>query len=72
MVQYFGAEDMRHRFIESHVYFDACNLYGWSMSEYLPIGGFMWGDVSRFDDWTEFTINLKDDQDEGYMFVNCN
>ena len=48
-------------------YFDACNLYGWSMSEYLPIGGSMWVDVSRIDDWVEFILNLKDDQDVGYM-----
>ena len=25
------------------LYFDATNLYGWAMSQYLPYGGFKWG-----------------------------
>ena len=29
------------------VYLDACNLYGWSMSQYLPTGCFMWVELSR-------------------------
>ena len=27
----------------------------------------MWVDVSSIDDWIEFILNLKDDQDEEYM-----
>ena len=50
------------------LYFDACNLYGWSMGQYLPIGGFMWVEVSEREDWAEFILNLKDEQDVGYMF----
>ena len=45
------------------VYLDACNLYGWAMSEYLPNGGLKWMEVSSNADWAEFILNLKDDQD---------
>ena len=51
------------------VYLDARKLYGWAMSEYLPTGGFRWVEFSSFADWTEFILNLKDDQDEGYMLM---
>ena len=54
--------------LRSIVYFDACNLYGWYMGQYLPIGGFMWVEVSEREDWAEFILNLKDEQDVGYMF----
>ena len=49
------------------VYLDACNLYGWSMSQYLPTGGFRWVEVSEIKDWKEFILNQKDDQDVGYI-----
>ena len=34
------------------IYFDAKNLYGWAMSQYLPYGGFEWlsqEEINRFD-----------------------
>ena len=49
------------------VYLDACNLYRWTMCEYLPTGGFMWVEVSSITDWTQFILNQKDDQDGGYI-----
>ena len=38
--------------ISSIVYFDANNLYGGSMSNYLPVGDFEW----NTDEWTEEKI----------------
>lgn len=48
------------------MYFDACNLYGWAMSQLLPVEGFRW--------LTEKEMNLLDitsiskDGYEGYVF----
>ena len=37
---------------------DANNLYGYAMSQYLPVGDYQWNN----DDWTvERILNLKDD-----------
>ena len=37
------------------------------LCNFLPIGGFIWVDVSSIDDWAEFILNKKEDQDVGYM-----
>ena len=63
---------------------DANNLYGWSMSQMLPTGGFKWLDLKKglptpgviesmdrqrtINEWTEDIMNLKDDDSKGYMF----
>ena len=34
------------------MYFDANNLYGWAMTQYLPYGGFVWmneGEINGFN-----------------------
>ena len=52
----------------SHVFhaLQVNNLYGVSMSDYLPINGFKW--VSDTHKWTQQTVeNVKDDADVGYM-----
>ena len=47
------------------VYLDANNLYGHSMCQYLPVGGFKW----NVEEWTkEKILNLKDDSIDGYLF----
>jgi hypothetical protein len=49
----------------SILYLDANNLYGWSMSQYLPTKDFKWCD----DVWSaEKIMNIADDADTGYMF----
>uniref|UniRef100_A0A2S2NAY5 DNA-directed DNA polymerase n=1 Tax=Schizaphis graminum TaxID=13262 RepID=A0A2S2NAY5_SCHGA len=44
-------------------YLDANNLYGWSMSKYLPTGDFKWVDnLDNFD-----IINISDKSPKGYI-----
>ena len=50
------------------MYLDANNLYGWAMSQKLPVGGFKWikkDDLSKFD--TKFITNYDENSDKGYI-----
>ena len=51
----------------SHLtYLDAHNLYGWAMSQKLPVKGFMWeNDLSKFN--AEFIKNYYENSNEGYF-----
>ena len=51
----------------SHLmYLDAKNLYGWPMSEKLPVNGFKWeNDLSRFNE--RFIKNYNENSDIGYF-----
>ena len=47
-------------------YLDANNLYGWAMSEPLPVDGFDWiKDLSKIDE--DFIKNYDKDNDRGYL-----
>ena len=47
-------------------YLDANNLYGWAMSQKLPVNGFKWiNDVTGIDE--EFIRNCNEDNDKGYI-----
>ena len=47
-------------------YLDANNLYGWAMSEPLPVNGFdSVEDVSKIDE--DFIKNYNEDSDKGYI-----
>ena len=49
-------------------YLDANNLYGWPMSQKLPVTNFKWiekDDISKFDE--EFIKNYDEDSDQGYI-----
>ena len=47
-------------------YLDANNLYGWAMSQKLPVSGFKWEkDMSKFTE--EFIKNYDEDGDKGYI-----
>jgi len=42
-------------------YLDANNLYGWSMSQPLPCGGFKWMDENELESWYDRTCILEVD-----------
>ena len=47
-------------------YLDANNLYGWAMSQKLPLNGFKWvEDISRINE--EFIKNYDENNDKGYI-----
>ena len=48
------------------MYLDANNLYGWPMSQKLPVNGFKWAEkLSRFNDI--FIRNCNENSDIGYF-----
>ena len=48
-------------------YLDAGNLYGWAMSQKLPVNGFKWvKNTSKIDE--KFIKNYDEDSDKGYIF----
>ena len=47
-------------------YLDANNLYGWAMSQKLPVNGFKWiEDTSRISE--EFIKNYNENNNKGYI-----
>ena len=47
-------------------YLDANNLYGWAMSQILPVSGFKWKkNMLKFNE--EFIKNYDEDSDKGYI-----
>ena len=47
-------------------YLDANNLYGWAMSQKLPVSGFKWEkDMSKFT--KEFIKSYDEHSDKGYI-----
>ena len=47
-------------------YLDANNLYGWAISQKLPVNGFKWiNDVTEIDE--KFIKNYNEDSDKGYI-----
>ena len=50
------------------MYLDTSNLYGWAMSEKLPVNGFKWIEKSRLSRFNEIFIkNYNQNSDEGYF-----
>ena len=50
-------------------YLDANNLYGWAMSQKLPVDGFKWveeDDLSKVNE--SFIKNYNENSDKGYIF----
>ena len=48
------------------MYWDANNLYGWWMSQKLPVHNFKWEKTSKFDG--SFMKNYNENSEKGYMF----
>ena len=49
------------------LFVESSNIYGWAVSQYLPTGGYEWVKVSENEDWTEFILKQGDEQEEGYF-----
>ena len=48
------------------MYFDASNLYGWAMTQYLPYGGFKWVTKKEI---SKLNLSLiRGDSLSGYIF----
>ena len=52
-------------------YLDASNLYGWAMSQKLPVDGFKWIETSlidkSFNKFIKLIKNYDEESDEGYI-----
>jgi len=48
------------------MYLDAKNLYGWAMSQYLPIGGFKWMTEKQINKLVK-KVYINPDADKGYI-----
>ena len=49
-------------------YLDANNLYGWTMSQKLPVNNFKWvKDTSKINE--EFIKNYNENNKKGYIFL---
>ena len=56
----------RHRFLDA--YLDASNLYGWAMSQKLPVNGFKWVEKSKLSRCNErFIKKYNENSDIGYF-----
>ena len=50
------------------MYLDASNIYGWAMSQKLPVNGFKWVEKSRLSRFNEIFIkNYDENRDKGYF-----
>ena len=50
------------------IYLDANNLYGWAMSQSLPVGDFKWLDPSEYEDPEDFILdNYTDETRKGVI-----
>ena len=47
------------------IHLDVNNLYGLGMSQILPVNGFKWKKISKFDE--DFLKNYDEDSDKGYI-----
>ncbi|XP_072048611.1 uncharacterized protein [Amphiura filiformis] len=59
--KYMGADYDPSEPTKHIVYIDANNLYGWAMSQPLPVGNFEWMSSKELDNWREIPCTLEVD-----------
>ena len=64
---YMGSEHDPNRPTKYLQYLDANNLYGWAMSQPLPMGGFHWVEFDEGKDLTSIVNELAKREDRGYL-----
>ena len=56
----------KHKYLSYLMYLDANNLYGWAMSQKLPVNSFKWKkSISKFDE--TFIKNYDENSDKGFF-----
>ena len=64
--KYMKGYDKENKETSYFKYFDVSNLYGWAMSQKLPVNNFVWiEDTSQFNE--DFIKNYNKETDEGYF-----
>lgn len=61
----YAKSNVRGEAVEHLIYWDANNLYGWAMSQYLPTGDFKWmsdEEISKFK-----VSQISDENQVGYI-----
>lgn len=69
--QYMGTDFDVNKPVQYLMYFDVNNLYGWAMTQPLPISDYIWINIENFKDIEKFhkyVTSLSDTAPFGYLF----
>lgn len=69
--EYMGTDYDKNKLSKYLMYFDVNNLYGWAMTQPLPISDYSWISTDFYENIEEFESNvlkIPDDAEYGFMF----